>query len=86
VIEFAIDGMHFERYANSKTVYLFTDNNCNYGFYEQRGFENVGERNISIDIMGSEVLLDCFLFAKTLSDTGLYADSDVTVAAIGEGD
>jgi len=55
-----------ERREAGKTIYLFTDSNCTWQFYEHKGFERVGEKDIHMDIANSEVPLTCLLYAKTL--------------------
>lgn len=35
-----------EKRENGKTIYLYTDSGCTYQFYEHRGFERVGEKNV----------------------------------------
>ena len=34
------------RETNTKSIYLFTDTNCNFGFYDYNGFERVGEQEM----------------------------------------
>lgn len=48
-----------------KEVYLFTDTNCTYQFYERRGFERVGEKEIILELSG-DVDLKCLLYRKRL--------------------
>lgn len=48
-----------------KEIYLFTDTNCTYQFYERRGFERAGEKEIVLDLSG-EVDLKCLLYRKRL--------------------
>lgn len=48
-----------------KEIYLFTDTNCTYQFYERRGFERVGEKEIALELSG-EVDLKCLLYRKQL--------------------
>jgi len=50
-----------------KQVYLYTDNNCTWQFYEHRGFRRVGERNVLLDFDVKKVPIDCFLYSKTLA-------------------
>lgn len=49
-----------------KLVYLFTDNGCNYGFYEHRGFLQSGLREITMVFPDRTVPLQCFLYSKRL--------------------
>jgi len=55
-----------EKREADKKIYLFTDSNCTWQFYEKKGFERVGEKKISMDIGGRDVPLTCFLYAKTV--------------------
>lgn len=49
-----------------KRVYLYTDNNCTWQFYEHRGFMRVGERKISLDFDIKKVPMECFMYSKVL--------------------
>ena len=49
-----------------KQVYLFTDNNCSYQFYERKGFVLSEEKKIEMEIHGKITPLTCFLYSKTL--------------------
>lgn len=46
-----------------KEIYLFTDTNCTYQFYEHRGFERIGEKQIVLELSG-DVDLKCLLYRK----------------------
>lgn len=48
-----------------KEVYLYTDTNCTYPFYEKRGFERIGEKEIVLELSG-DVDLKCLLYRKRL--------------------
>jgi len=54
-----------ERREPGKLIYLFTDSNCTWQFYEHKGFERVGEQEIEMEIAGADVPLTCLLYAKT---------------------
>lgn len=54
----------FERKAKGKQIYLYTDNACTYQFYEHRGFERVGEKEIALDLGNKVVNLQCLLYSK----------------------
>ena len=45
-------------------IYLYTDNNCTYQFYEARGFERAAEQNVFMSLPDAEVTLTCFLYHK----------------------
>lgn len=53
-----------ERREQAKEVYLYTDNACTWQFYEHRGFERVGEKNITLELGKKSVPLICFLYRK----------------------
>lgn len=48
-----------------KEIYLFTDTNCTYQFYEHRGFERIGEKQIVLELSG-DVDLKCLLYRKKI--------------------
>ncbi|WP_099467392.1 GNAT family N-acetyltransferase [Konateibacter massiliensis] len=54
-----------EQREAGKLLYLFTDTNCTYHFYEHRGFEQVESQDIMLQL-GKEVPLTCFLFSKQM--------------------
>lgn len=49
-----------------KLIYLYTDDNCTYQFYEHKGFERSEEKKIGIEIHGKTTLLTCLLYSKVL--------------------
>lgn len=53
------------RRESGKEIYLFTDTNCTYQFYEHRGFERVGEQKIVLEL-SDEVDLKCLLYRRKL--------------------
>lgn len=54
----------FERRIHGKEIYLYTDSACTYQFYEHRGFERVGEKDIVFEMGNKKVDLQCFLYRK----------------------
>ena len=50
----------------SKLIYLYTDDNCTYQFYEHKGFERSAEKEIAMEIGGRTVPLICLLYSKRL--------------------
>jgi len=32
-----------------KSLYLYTDNRCNYGYYDSQNFDRIGEKEIQFD-------------------------------------
>lgn len=55
-----------EKLEAGKLIYLFTDSSSTYQFYEHRGFEEVGRKDIRIIISKKDVPLTCLLFSKKL--------------------
>jgi len=55
-----------ERREPGKKIYLFTDDNCTWQFYERRGFRRAGEKDIRMEIEGEEVPLKCLLYGRTM--------------------
>ncbi len=49
-----------------RCFYLYTDSGCAYQFYEHRGFERAGEKDIVLELGKKRVPLRCFLYSKTL--------------------
>lgn len=49
-----------------KLIYLYTDDNCTYQFYENKGFERAEEKKIEIEIHGKTTPLTCLLYSKVL--------------------
>ena len=55
-----------EKREKGKEIYLFTDDKCTYQFYEHRGFDKVGEKNIELDMNKKKVPLKCLLYSKKI--------------------
>ncbi len=55
-----------EKREKGKEVYLFTDDQCTYQFYEHRGFDKIGEKDIVLDLNKKKVPLKCFLYRKKM--------------------
>lgn len=56
-----------EKREKGKEVFLFTDDQCTYQFYEHRGFDRVGEKDIMLDFNKKKVPLKCLLYSKKFS-------------------
>lgn len=57
----------FERREPGKRVFLYTDSNCTYQFYEHRGFARAQEREISLEFEEKRTVpLTCFLYSKEI--------------------
>lgn len=54
------------RKNKGRLVYLYTDDNCTYQFYEHKGFDKSEERKIEIEIHKKRVPLTCYLYSKKL--------------------
>lgn len=52
--------------AKGKEIYLHTDNACTYQFYEHRGFDRVGEKDVVLDFGENKVPMTCLLYSKVL--------------------
>ena len=52
--------------AKGKEIYLHTDNACTYQFYEHRGFDSVGEKDVVLDFGENKVPMTCLLYSKVL--------------------
>lgn len=55
-----------EKRQKGKLIYLYTDDNCTYQFYEHKGFERTEEKKIEIEIHERIVPLTCLLYSKVL--------------------
>ena len=55
-----------EKREKGKEVFLFTDDQCTYQFYEHRGFDKIGEKDIVLDLNKKKVPLKCFLYRKRM--------------------
>jgi ribosomal protein S18 acetylase RimI-like enzyme len=49
-----------------KLVYLYTDDACNFGFYEHCGFTLADREDIVLDLKERQVPLKCMLYAKRM--------------------
>ncbi len=54
------------RREKGKLIYLYTDDNCTYQFYEHKGFERSEEKEIKMELGGKTVPLTCLLYNKQL--------------------
>ncbi len=55
-----------EKREKGKLIYLYTDNNCTYQFYEHKGFERSEEQQIEMELGEKNVPLTCLLYSKQL--------------------
>ena len=56
----------FEKREKGKTIFLYTDSQCTYQFYEHRGFERVGEKDIELEIENRKIPLKCLMYYKKI--------------------
>ena len=56
----------FEKIEKGKLVYLYTDDACNYNFYERKGFVRNEEDQIILDTPKGDVTLNCYLYSKRI--------------------
>lgn len=49
-----------------KRVFLFTDDNCTYQFYEHRGFTRFDQKEVELAIHEQSAPLLCLLYTKVL--------------------
>ncbi|BAK59058.1 N-acetyltransferase [Lactococcus garvieae] len=50
-----------------KEIFLFTDTGCTYQFYEHKGFQRAGARDIQLDFGQNRIDLTAMLFSKKLA-------------------
>lgn len=55
----------FEKREPNKEIYLLADDQCTYQFYEHRGFERIGEREIALE-MEEKMNSKRFLYRKKI--------------------
>ncbi|PDY44423.1 GNAT family N-acetyltransferase [Bacillus pseudomycoides] len=51
---------HYMKSMDVKSLYLYTDTRCNYGFYDSQNFERINEKEIDFDSMKAS--LNIFLY------------------------
>lgn len=68
----------FERDHPGKTVYVYTDDTCSYGFYDRRGFVRASETVLPESDGKTDFSLRCFLYYKKIA--GSTADKDQGVS------
>ena len=58
-----------EKREPGKRIYLFTDSNCTYQFYEHRGFERVREKKVTLGLAEKgDVEISCYLYSKAIAE------------------
>lgn len=56
-----------EKHIPPKEIFLYTDNACNYHFYERKGFKLREEEEILLEISNRQVALTCLLYSKEMT-------------------
>lgn len=56
----------FKRREKGKKVFLYTDDACTYQFYEHRGFECAGKKDVILRIGNKKINLRCFLYDRVM--------------------
>lgn len=51
---------------NTNRIYLYTDDTCNYGFYEHMGFNRIKEKQVTVIRENKERKLDVYLYARKI--------------------
>ncbi|MEX3745447.1 GNAT family N-acetyltransferase [Lysinibacillus xylanilyticus] len=54
------DLFNYTQSMDVKSLYLYTDNRCNYGFYDSQNFNRIGEKEIQFD--STKEKLNVFLY------------------------
>lgn len=55
---------HYMKNMDVKSLYLYTDTRCNYGFYDSQNFKRLNEKNVYFDSIGEK--LGVFLYGYKL--------------------
>lgn len=55
-----------EKREKGKEIFLYTDNACNYQFYEHREFKRAEEKEITLEIGHRKIDLSCYLYHRKL--------------------
>ena len=58
----------FERQVAGREICLFTDNTCTWQFYEHRGFDRCGEKEVLFEMGDKKVPLTCLMYRKTAGE------------------
>lgn len=49
-----------------KNLYLYTDDNCNFGFYDHNGFTRAGALPVSVELHGGKLEYNNYIYIKKL--------------------
>lgn len=50
-----------------KNLYLYTDDNCNFGFYDHNGFRRAGSAPVCVELPGGKMEYNNYLYVRTVS-------------------
>jgi len=66
---------------NVTSIYLYSDTECNFGFYEHNGFTKRAEQNVTFTFSGEEFKTSIFLYDIQLQKGGekIYGYADTTL-------
>lgn len=53
----------YMKQTQTKHIYLYTDTECNYGFYDKQGFEKVDERWIEVENLAGKQKMGVYLYS-----------------------
>lgn len=60
------DLFDYMKSMDIESIYLYTDTICNYGFYESQNFKRLNEKEITIDLVESEVTIFLYGYNFTI--------------------
>lgn len=59
----------YEKREHGRLIYLYTDDQCTYQFYEHRGFQRIYEKDIVLSLK-EKIPLKCMLYSKNIPPEG----------------
>ena len=54
----------YYRKHNTKKIYLYTDDTCNYGFYDHMGFTRAKETTVTVQRKGQAKTMDVYVYSQ----------------------
>lgn len=60
--------LYFCKSNNVRSLYLFTDSKCNYGFYDNNGFERMGQKQINVNTVNGPSDLGIYLYSYKVGE------------------
>lgn len=61
------DLMNYMKDNSVSNLYLYSDSNCNYGFYDSQGFNQLDSRNVKMQNSNKSTILGVYLYSYDLS-------------------